>query len=96
VTTIGNPGQHPPNPPPAHVTAGGQLGQAHPRAAGPNVPAAQVNVPCARQLGQAPLGAAGPNVAGIVPDNVATAGHKRYARRADAQVERSNLYLISQ
>jgi len=47
-TTIGNPGQLPPNPPPAHVPAGGQLGQAPPGAAGPNVPAAQVNVPAAR------------------------------------------------
>ena len=61
-TTIGNPGQLPPNPPPAHVPAGGQLGQAPPGAAGPNVPAAQVNVPAARQLGQAPPDAAGPKV----------------------------------
>jgi len=62
-TARGNPGQLPPNPPPAHVPAGGQLGQAPPGAAGPNVPAAQVNVPAAGQLGQAPPGAAGPNVA---------------------------------
>jgi len=44
-TTIGNPGQLPPNPPPAHVAAGRQLGVAPPGVAGPNVPAAQVNVP---------------------------------------------------
>jgi len=62
-TTIGNPGQHPPNPAPAHLPAGGQLGQAPPGAASPNVPAAQVNVPAAGQLGPAPPGAAGPNVA---------------------------------
>jgi len=62
-TTIGNPGQLPPNPPRAHVPAGGQLRQAPPGAAGPNVPAAQVNVPAAGQLGQAPPGAAGPNIA---------------------------------
>jgi len=64
-TTIGNPGQVPPNPPPAHVPAGGQLGQAPPGAAGPNVPAAQVNVPAAGQLGQAPASdvpAEGPDV----------------------------------
>jgi len=60
--SIGNPGQLPPNPPPAHVPAGGQLGQAHPGAAGPNVPAAQVDVPAGGQLGQAPPGAAGSNV----------------------------------
>jgi len=52
-TTIGNPGQLPPNPPPAHVPASGQLGQAPLGVAGPNLPAAQVNVPAARQLGQA-------------------------------------------
>ena len=62
-TTIGNTGQLPPNPPRAHVPAGGQLGQAPPGAAGPIVPAAHVNVPAAGQLGQAPAGAAGPNVA---------------------------------
>jgi len=61
-TTIGNPGQLPPNPPTAHVPAGGQLGEAPRGAAGPNVLAAQVDVPAAGQLGQAPLGAAGPNV----------------------------------
>jgi len=64
-TTIGNPGQLPPNPPPAHIAAGGQLGQAPPGAAGPNGPAAQVNVPAAGQLGQAPPGdvpAAGPDI----------------------------------
>jgi len=61
-TTIGNPGQLPPNPPPAHLPAGRQLGQAPPSAAGPEVLAAQVNVAAARQLGQAPPGAAGPNV----------------------------------
>jgi len=60
-TTIGNPGQLHPNPPPAHVPAGGQLGQAPLGGAGPNVPAAQVNVPTAGQLGQAPPGAAGPH-----------------------------------
>jgi len=54
-TTIGNPGQLPPNPPLAQVPAGGQLGQAPPGTAGPNVAAAG-------QLGQAPPGAAGPNV----------------------------------
>jgi len=62
-TSIGNPGQLPPYPPPAHVPAGGQLGQAPPGAAGPNVPAAQGNIPGAGQLGQAPPGAAGGNVA---------------------------------
>jgi len=36
-TTIGNPGQLLPNAPPAHVPAGGQLGQAPGGAAGPNV-----------------------------------------------------------
>jgi len=61
-TIIGNPGQLPPNPPPAPVAAGGQLGQAPPGAAGPNLHAAQVNVPAAGQLRQAPAGAAGPNV----------------------------------
>jgi len=61
-TTIGNSGQFPPNPPPADVPGGRQLGQAPPGAAGPNVPAEQVNVPAAGQLGQAPPGAAGPNV----------------------------------
>jgi len=61
-TTIGNPGQLPSNPPPAHVPAGGQLGQAPPGAGGPNILAAQVNVPAAGQIGQAPPGAAGPNV----------------------------------
>jgi len=53
-TTIGNPGQLPPNPRPAHIPAGGQLGQAPPGAARPNVPAAEVNVPAAGQLGHAP------------------------------------------
>jgi len=72
-TTIGNPGQLPPNPPPAHVPAGGQLGQGPPDAAGPNIPAAQVNVAAGGQLGQAPPGEAGPNVpAGQV--NVPAAG----------------------
>jgi len=46
-TTIGNPGELPPSPPPAHVREGGQLGQGPPGAACPNVPAAQVNVPAA-------------------------------------------------
>jgi len=55
-TTIGSPGQLPPNPPPAHLPAGGQLGQAPPGAAGLNVPAAQVNVPPAGKLGQGLLG----------------------------------------
>jgi len=72
-TTIANPGQLRPNPPPAHVTAGGQLRQAPPGAAGPNVPAAQVNVPAAGQLGQAPPGAAGSNVP-AAQVNVAAAG----------------------
>ena len=54
-TTIGNPGQLPPNPPPAHVPAGGQHGQAPPGVDGPNVAAAG-------QVGQAPPRAAGPNV----------------------------------
>ena len=61
-TTIGNPAQLPPNPPPAHVPAGGQLGEAPLGGAGPNVPGAQVNVSAAGQLGQAPPGAAGPNI----------------------------------
>jgi len=61
-TTIGNPGELPPNAPPARVPAGGQLGQAPPGTAGPNVPAAQVNVPAAGQLERAPPDAAGPNV----------------------------------
>jgi len=64
-TTIGNPGQVPPNPPQAHISAGGQLGQAPPGAAGPNVLDAQVNVPAAGQLAQAPqrdVPAAGPDV----------------------------------
>jgi len=61
-TTIGNPAQLPPNPPPAHVPAGGQLGEAPLGGAGPNVPGAQVNVSAAGQLGQAPPGAAGPNL----------------------------------
>jgi len=64
-TTIGNPDQLPPNPPPAQVPAGGQLEQAPPVSAGPNEPAAQVNVPAAGQLGQAPPGdvpTAGPDV----------------------------------
>jgi len=72
-TTIGNPGQLPPNPPPAHVPAGGQLRQAPPGAAGPDVPAKHVNVPAAGQLGQAPPGAAGPNVP-AAQVNVAAAG----------------------
>jgi len=61
-TTIRNPGELPPNTPPAHIPAGGHLGQAPPGAAGPNVPAAQVNIPGAGRLGQVPLGAAGPKV----------------------------------
>jgi len=61
-TTIGNPGQLPAYPSPAHVPAGGQLGQAPPGAASPNVPAALVNVPAAGQLRQAPPGMADPNV----------------------------------
>jgi len=61
-TTIGNPRQLPPNPPPAQVPAGGQLGQGPQGAAGPNVPAAQVKVPAAGHLGQAPPGAAGTTV----------------------------------
>jgi len=78
VTTIGNPGQLPPNPPPAHVPPGGQLGQAPPSSAGPNVPAAQVNVPAAGQLGQAPPGAAGPNIP-AAQVNVAAAGQLGHA-----------------
>jgi len=61
-TTIRNPGQHSPNPPPANVPAGGQLGQAPPGAAGPKVLAAQVNISAAGQLGQSPPGGAGPKV----------------------------------
>jgi len=68
-TTIGNPGQLRPNPPPAQIAPGGQRGQAPPGVAFPNVhaaqvnvPAAQVNVPTAGQVGQAPPGAAGPNL----------------------------------
>jgi len=69
--TIGNPRQVPANPPSAHVAAGGQLGQTPPGVAGPNVPAAQVNVPAAGQLGQAPprdVPVAGPDVP-VQPDN---------------------------
>jgi len=66
-TTIKNPGQLPPNAPPAHVPAGGQLGQPPRRATRPNVPAAQVNVPAAGQLRQASRGAAGPK--SLPPDN---------------------------
>jgi len=62
-TPIGNPGQLPPNHPPAQIPAGGQRSQAPAGAAGPNVPAAQINVPAARQLGQAPPAEAGPKVA---------------------------------
>jgi len=72
-TTIGNPGQLGPNPPPAHVPAGGQLGQGPLAAAGPNVPGARVNVPAAGQLGQTPLGVAGPKVP-AAQVNVPTAG----------------------
>jgi len=72
-TTIGNPGQLPPNPPPAHVPAGGQLGQAPPGAACPNEPAAQVNVAAAGQLRQAPPCVARPKVPAAVV-NVAAAG----------------------
>jgi len=61
-TTIENPGQLPPNPHPAYVRAGRQLGQGPPRAAGPNVQDAQVNVLAAGQLGQAPPGMAVPNI----------------------------------
>ena len=71
--SIGNPGQHPLDPPPAHVPAGGQLGQAPPDAAGPNVQAAQVNLPAAGQRRQAPPGPAGPNVE-AAPVNVAPPG----------------------
>ena len=46
-TTMGNPGQLPPNRPPAHGPAGGQRGPAPPGAAGPTLPAAQVNVAAA-------------------------------------------------
>jgi len=61
-TTIRNPCQLPPNPPPAHVPACGQLRQAPLGAAGPNLPAAQVNVAAAGQVRQGPPGAAGPNL----------------------------------
>jgi len=77
-TAIGNPGQLPPNAAPAHVRVGGQRGPAPPDAGGPNVPAAQVNLPAAGQLGQAPPGAAGL----IVPAaqvNIPAAGQLRYA-----------------
>jgi len=74
VMTIGNPGKLPPNPPPAQVPGGGQLGQAPPGAVGPNVPAAEVNVAAAGQLGQAPPGAAGPN-APAAQVNVTAARH---------------------
>ena len=77
-TTIGNAGQLPPNPPPAHVPAGRQPGQAPPGAAGPNVPAVQGNIPAAGQLGQAPPGAAGPNVR-AEQVNVPSAGQVRQA-----------------
>jgi len=72
-TTIGTPGQLPPNPPRAHVPAGGRLRQAPPGAAGPNIPAEQVNVAAAGQLGQAHPGAVGPNVP-AAQVNVAAAG----------------------
>jgi len=61
-TTIRNPCQLPSNPPPAHVQAGRQLRQAPPGAAGPNVPAGQVNVPAAGHRRQAPPDVAGPNI----------------------------------
>jgi len=81
-TTIGNPGQLPPNRPPAHIPAGGQLGQAPPGAAGAKVQAAQVNVTAAGQLGQAPPGAAGPNVL-AAQVNVPAAGQLRQAPAGD-------------
>jgi len=75
-TTIGTPGQLPPNPPRAHVPAGGQLGQAPPGAAGPNVPPEQVNVAAAGQLGRAHPGGAGPNVP-AAQVNIPAAGELR-------------------
>jgi len=60
-----------------NVPAAGQLGQAPLGAAGPNVPAAQVNIPAAGQLGQAPPGdvpAAGPDVP-VQPGN--DRGHRQ-------------------
>jgi len=72
-TTIGNPGQLPPNPPRANVPGGGQVGQAPPGAAGSNIASAQVNVPAARQLKQVAPGEAGPNVP-AAQVNIAAAG----------------------
>ena len=89
-TTIGNPGQLPPNPPPAHVPAGGQLGQAPPGGAGPNIPAAQVNVSAAGQLGQAPPGSAGPNVP-AAQVNVAAAAPLRQAPQGDVPAAGSDV-----
>ena len=47
-----------------NLTAAGQLAQAPPSVAGPNVPGAQVKVPSAGQLGQAPPA----NVPAVGPD----------------------------
>jgi len=81
-TTVGNPGQLPPNAAQVNVPAAGQLGQAPPGnvpAAGlnQNVPA-QFNVPAAGQLGQGPPGAAGPNVP-AAQVNVLAAGQRGQA-----------------
>jgi len=67
------------------VPAGGQLGHAPPGAAGPNVPAAQVNIPAAGQLGQAPPGAAGPKVP-AAQVNVPAAGQLGQAPPGDVPV----------
>jgi len=79
-TTIGNPGQLPPNPPPAQVTAGGQRGEAPVRAAGANAQPAQVKVASAGQLGGAAPGVAGPNVP-AAQVNLPPAGQRAQAPR---------------
>jgi len=83
-TTIGNLGQLPPNPRPAHVRAGEQLGEGPLGALGPNVPAAQVNVPAAGQLGLAPLRVDGANIP-PAPVNVLTGGQLGQAPRGVAR-----------
>jgi len=65
------------------VAPAGQLGQAPPGAAGPNIPASQVNVAAAGELGQAPPGAVGPNVL-AAQVNVPAAGQLAQAPPAAA------------
>ena len=75
-TTIGNPGQLPPNPPPAHVPKGGEIEQAPPQGAAVlNVPPAQVNVTATRQHRQAPPGTAVPTVLAAEVNIIATGQH---------------------